>query len=310
MPDGSTRTGRIPDRDADRPRLLYHRRFMMSEKIAALVPPADAAADVRDRARRDWLPLVKGVAGHLLRSRQEDCSVTLAAVEHYLPDPEELISAAATTDAVTPLRDVRLGGRMAACPSARRLQGRTVATASAVAAAGWQTGLVRAGTRFGSRPSDPLPLAVIRIATGAILAWSASSGCSMPTAFFGADGWMRPDEVWRMNDQPWQWSWYFAGSSPTVIRALAGLLWWPRSCSRSAWPRRGRGRLARRTRQRRQPGAAQRLRPRRHAGHAAHRARRSVPAGDCSRSIGCSPVRSGAGQRRRRRRCRPPSPCG
>jgi len=102
MPDGSTRTGRIPDPEADRPRLLYHRRFMVSEKIAALVPPADAAADIRDRAKRDWLPLVKGVAANLLRSRG-GLSVTLAAVEHYLPDPAEVISAAAPTDAVTPL---------------------------------------------------------------------------------------------------------------------------------------------------------------------------------------------------------------
>ncbi len=39
MPDGSTRNGRIPDPVADRPRLLYHRRFMVSEKIAVLVPP-------------------------------------------------------------------------------------------------------------------------------------------------------------------------------------------------------------------------------------------------------------------------------
>ena len=39
MPDGSTRSGSIPDRDGDWPRLLYHRRFMVAEKIAAFVPP-------------------------------------------------------------------------------------------------------------------------------------------------------------------------------------------------------------------------------------------------------------------------------
>lgn len=102
MPDGSTRSGRIPDAAADRPRLLYHRRFMVSEKIAALVPPADAPADVRDRAKRDWQPLVKGVAMNLLR-REGGLSVRIDTVEHYLPDPAEVISAAVTSDAVTPL---------------------------------------------------------------------------------------------------------------------------------------------------------------------------------------------------------------
>jgi hypothetical protein len=102
MPDGSTRSGRIPDAATDRPRLLYHRRFMVSEKIAALVPPADAPADIRDRAKRDWQPLVKGVAMNLLR-REGGLSVRIDTVEHYLPDPAEVISAAVTSDAVTPL---------------------------------------------------------------------------------------------------------------------------------------------------------------------------------------------------------------
>ncbi|MCE9631833.1 MAG: hypothetical protein K8S94_14100 [Planctomycetia bacterium] len=102
MPDGSTRSGRIPDPVADRPRLLYHRRFMVSEKIAALVPPSDAPEEVRDRARREWQPLVKGIAANLLR-REGGLSVRIDTVEHYLPDPEEVISAAVTSDAVTPL---------------------------------------------------------------------------------------------------------------------------------------------------------------------------------------------------------------
>jgi len=102
MPDGSIRSGRIPDAATDRPRLLYHRRFMVSEKIAALVPPADAPADVQERAKRDWQPLVKGVAMNLLR-REGGLSVRIDTVEHYLPDPAEVISAAVTSDAVSPL---------------------------------------------------------------------------------------------------------------------------------------------------------------------------------------------------------------
>ena len=90
MPDGSMRQGSIPDRNADWPRLLYHRRFMISEKIAAFVPPSDAPEDVRQRSRGEWQPLVKDVAGHLL-SRYGGSQVTLQMTEHYLPAPEEVI---------------------------------------------------------------------------------------------------------------------------------------------------------------------------------------------------------------------------
>ena len=102
MPDGSTRSGRIPDEALDRPRLLYHRRFMVSEKISALVPLADAPADIRERAKSDWQPLVKGVATNLLR-REGGLSVTLETVEHYLPDPGEVLASGTFADAVTPL---------------------------------------------------------------------------------------------------------------------------------------------------------------------------------------------------------------
>ncbi len=102
MPDGSSRSGTIPDAAHDWPRLLYHRRFMVAEKIAALVPPVDVPAEIRSQARADWLPLVKGVAGHLLRS-QGGNQVTLDMVEHYLPGPDEVIAGTSGADLVTPL---------------------------------------------------------------------------------------------------------------------------------------------------------------------------------------------------------------
>jgi hypothetical protein len=102
LPDGSTRTGSIPDRDADRPRLLYHRRFMVAEKLDALVPSPDAPAEVSRRAKASWLPLVKGVAGNLLR-HTGGTSVTLERVEHYLPDPAEVTAGTGGADVVTPL---------------------------------------------------------------------------------------------------------------------------------------------------------------------------------------------------------------
>jgi len=102
MPDGSGRSGLIPDAAHDWPRLLYHRRFMVAEKIAALVPPTDVPAEIRAQARADWLPLVKGVAGNLLRT-QGGSRVSLEIVEHYLPGPEEVIAGTSGTDLITPL---------------------------------------------------------------------------------------------------------------------------------------------------------------------------------------------------------------
>jgi hypothetical protein len=109
MADGSTRQGSIPDRDTDWPRLLYHRRFMISEKIAALVPPPDAPDEVRRQSRGDWQPLVKDVAGHLLH-RHGGSQVTLRMIEHYLPAPEDVIRSEQGADVTTPLGSYALAG--------------------------------------------------------------------------------------------------------------------------------------------------------------------------------------------------------
>lgn len=101
-PDGSTETGTIPDRDTDWPRLLYHRRFMVPEKIAARVPPAAAPAEVQREARADWEPLVRGVARNLLRATGGS-TVRLELVERYLPDPGEVQRGEQGADVVTAL---------------------------------------------------------------------------------------------------------------------------------------------------------------------------------------------------------------
>jgi len=99
----------------------------------------------------------------------------------------------------------------------------TTGSAEAALDGGWCRGWVAAWNSFWFTPADPLPLAVIRIATGLILAWSCLVWLLDADAFFGDRGWMAPDQVWRMNDQPWQWSWYFKASSPTMIRVGAGV---------------------------------------------------------------------------------------
>jgi hypothetical protein len=87
---------------------------MISEKIAAFVPPPDAPVDVRQQSRGDWQPLVKDVAGHLLH-RYGGAQVTLQMTEHYLPDPEELSrteqgGTEQGRDTVTPLGTYALAG--------------------------------------------------------------------------------------------------------------------------------------------------------------------------------------------------------
>jgi hypothetical protein len=85
----------------------------------------------------------------------------------------------------------------------------------------WLADWLSAWNAFWFTPSDPLPLAVIRIAAGMLFTWASIVWLADADAFFGATGWLPPEEVWRMNDQPWQWSWYFAAASPGGVKTLA-----------------------------------------------------------------------------------------
>jgi hypothetical protein len=79
---------------------------------------------------------------------------------------------------------------------------------------------IAAWDRFWFTPADPLPLAIVRMFAGALLAWSCAVWLMDADAFLGPHGWLRDGDVWRMNDQPWQWSWFFVASSPTAVRVL------------------------------------------------------------------------------------------
>lgn len=87
----------------------------------------------------------------------------------------------------------------------------------------WLGEWLEAWNRFWFTPADPLPLALVRICAGALLTWASLVWFLDAEAFFGIDGWQRPENVWRMNDQPWQWSWYFAAGSADMARMLAGI---------------------------------------------------------------------------------------
>ena len=87
----------------------------------------------------------------------------------------------------------------------------------------WLGEWLAAWNAFWFTPADPLPLALVRIAAGALLAWSSMVWLLDADAFFGVDGWQSPENVWRMNDQPWQWSWYFLAGSSGVVRLLTAI---------------------------------------------------------------------------------------
>jgi len=102
-------------------------------------------------------------------------------------------------------------------PTARAGQGAT--------SRGWCGEWAAAWDAFWFTPSDPLPLAVIRICTGILLTWSAIVWCLDADAFFGDAGWLAADDVWRMNDprgMPWLWSWYFP-ATPSAVTAMAAV---------------------------------------------------------------------------------------
>jgi hypothetical protein len=87
---GELLEGSIPDAEKDWPRLLYHRRFMIPEKLSGMIPPAEAPEQIRRVARQEWGPLVEAVAAELL-TRHQGVTVSLDMVEHYLPTPGDVI---------------------------------------------------------------------------------------------------------------------------------------------------------------------------------------------------------------------------
>jgi len=98
------------------------------------------------------------------------------------------------------------------------------AAAAGQGAASVHPGWIAAWNQFWFTPSDSLPLAVVRIGTGLLMAWSSFVWLLDADAFLGPAGWLPAHEVWRMNDQPWQWSWYFAAAGSPTLRWVLGIV--------------------------------------------------------------------------------------
>lgn len=78
LADGNRRTGQIPDRAEHRPRLLYHRHFMLSEQLPP--PPEGAEPNLHGAILRSY-------ADHLLSVNPDAQSVTLTYREHLIASP-------------------------------------------------------------------------------------------------------------------------------------------------------------------------------------------------------------------------------
>lgn len=87
--------------------------------------------------------------------------------------------------------------------------------------ASWLVAWGVAWNRFWFTPSSPFLLSLLRILTGSLLTWSSFVWLLDAEGFFGVTGWQAADNVWRMNDQPWHWSWYFAEDIPGGVQLLA-----------------------------------------------------------------------------------------
>lgn len=94
--DGATREGRFPDLQSQWPRLIYHRHFMLSEKLAGEFPrplPPEAPPEIQAerRQRMQWFErIAEGYARQLLRDTGAE-SVRLELVEHLIPLPQHVL---------------------------------------------------------------------------------------------------------------------------------------------------------------------------------------------------------------------------
>ena len=91
MRDGSRRQGVFPNLEEHRPRLAYHRHFMLSEFLNSLISDdADSEAAAK---------LTRSYARHLLTEHQAQ-RVSIFLRRHYIPSPEQVLRATRLDDAV------------------------------------------------------------------------------------------------------------------------------------------------------------------------------------------------------------------
>lgn len=90
LPDGRRRLGYFPDLKQHRPRLLYHRHFMLSEHLAGMME-SGAPSPLVNR-------YIQSYGEHLLDEYQAE-KVKLMMIRHHLADPEDVLKGMKLTDA-------------------------------------------------------------------------------------------------------------------------------------------------------------------------------------------------------------------
>lgn len=100
LPEGKTATLRYPDKNAQWPRLLYHRHFMLSEFLNQLhVPPVDPVAikQAPPVEANNWTTgrqryeMVRDSMQAHLKARYSADSVTIERLRHILPGDVEVL---------------------------------------------------------------------------------------------------------------------------------------------------------------------------------------------------------------------------
>jgi len=86
-PDGTERTGQVPNKETMWPRLLYHRHFMLTEQLAA-------SDDMDPKVQ----PLVIRAMARALSHREAARAVSLTRLTHLLPDMEAVRSGMSLED--------------------------------------------------------------------------------------------------------------------------------------------------------------------------------------------------------------------
>jgi hypothetical protein len=100
LEDGSLATLRFPDRNAQWPRLLYHRHFMMAENLHQLwAPPLtpEASNELDAQLVKDWqrdrqrFESVRDSIRNHLAKRYNASQVSVVRIEHRLPSDDEVL---------------------------------------------------------------------------------------------------------------------------------------------------------------------------------------------------------------------------
>lgn len=97
MPDGTQLTGSIPDRDINRPRLFYHRHFMLTEFLNVLREQTEGVEDANAPPRVMFDNYSESYARHLLAKHQAK-QVTIHLVRHLIPFPDQVAAGRSLRD--------------------------------------------------------------------------------------------------------------------------------------------------------------------------------------------------------------------